>query len=71
MYADHFSIENIPFGIASNTSHTERSVVTRFEDTVIFLDELAKLGLLATLPEKTRRTFSQVPSPHLTWFKSI
>jgi len=42
MYAHHFSINNIPFGIASSASHPSKAVATRFEDTVIFLDELAK-----------------------------
>lgn len=60
MYAEHFSIENIPFGIGSTASHSSKSVVTRFEDTVIFLDELSKHDLLNDLPEETRQTFSEV-----------
>jgi fumarylacetoacetase len=41
MFSHHFSINNIPFGIASSVSHPQRTVATRLEDTVIFLDELA------------------------------
>ena len=60
MYTDHFSIKNIPFGIASSSSHPEKSVVTRFEDSVLFLDELVNLEPLKSLSEETKRTFSQV-----------
>lgn len=60
MYADHFSIENIPFGIASAASHPEKTVATRFEDSVLLLDELVNAGLLASLSERTKKTFSQV-----------
>jgi hypothetical protein len=42
MYSHHFSINNIPFGIASSASHAHKSVATRLNDTVIFLDELAR-----------------------------
>ena len=60
-YANHFSIDNIPFGIASNASHTHKSVATRFEDTVIFLDELAKHHAPPSeLEASTVKTFSEV-----------
>ncbi|KIN09135.1 hypothetical protein OIDMADRAFT_38004 [Oidiodendron maius Zn] len=59
MYADHFSLENIPFGIASGVSHPEKSVVTRFENDVIFLAVLAKAGFLPELTQETRKTFSE------------
>jgi hypothetical protein len=60
MYADHFSIQNIPFGIASSASHPEKAVATRFEDSVLFLDELVSAGLLNSLSEGTKKAFSQV-----------
>lgn len=60
MYADHFSIENIPFGIASSPSHPKKSVTTRLGDDVIFLDILAENGRLSSLIETTIETFSQV-----------
>jgi hypothetical protein len=64
MYAHHFSINNIPFGIASSSSHPGKAVATRFEDTVIFLDELAKYH--SSLSTSTVSTFSFVCplSPH-------
>jgi fumarylacetoacetase len=51
MYAEQFSIAKIPFGIASSSSHPHKSVATRLEDDVIFLDILAEHGLLSSLPE--------------------
>ncbi|KAE9381064.1 hypothetical protein N431DRAFT_391948 [Stipitochalara longipes BDJ] len=56
MYSHHFSINNIPFGIASSASHPSKAVATRFEDTVIFLDELAKYH--SSLSSSTILTFS-------------
>ncbi|EPE34793.1 FAH [Glarea lozoyensis ATCC 20868] len=54
MYADHFSLNNLPFGIASSTAHPTRCVVTRLRNTVIFLDGLQGVvslskDLIATL----------------------
>ncbi|KAI1503556.1 fumarylacetoacetase [Biscogniauxia marginata] len=39
-YAEHFSIANIPYGIASDASHPNKAVVTRLEDLVFFLADL-------------------------------
>ncbi|KAI1849470.1 hypothetical protein JX265_012719 [Neoarthrinium moseri] len=41
-YSDHFSIANLPYGIASTTTgaHRESAVVTRLEDKVVFLADL-------------------------------
>ncbi|KAI0471634.1 fumarylacetoacetase [Xylariaceae sp. FL0804] len=39
-YAEHFSIANIPYGIASDASHPDKTVVTRLGDHVIFLADL-------------------------------
>ncbi len=60
MYADHFSVKNIPFGIASSPSHPAKSAATRLGDHVIFLDVLAEHGLLSCLPETTIAAFSRV-----------
>jgi fumarylacetoacetase len=62
MFSHHFSINNIPFGIASSVEHPQKSVATRFEDTLIFLDELAKES--PQISRDTIRTFSSV-SKHL------
>jgi fumarylacetoacetase len=60
MYSEHFSFENIPYGIASSSSHPQKSVATRLGDQVIFLDQLVKFGLLLSLPESTTKTFYKV-----------
>jgi fumarylacetoacetase len=59
MSSDHFSIENIPFGIATSKEHPRKAVATRFEDTVIFLDELARKDSQA-VSEETVKTFFSV-----------
>lgn len=64
MYAEHFSIDNIPYGIATSASHVEQSVVTRLGDTVIFLNELAKAGSLPGINEAISCTFSEVSFAH-------
>jgi hypothetical protein len=63
MYSHHFSINNIPFGIASSASHPEKAVATRLEDIVIFLDELAIYD--PSLPSSIVATFSHVGSSNL------
>jgi len=60
MYASHFSTANIPYGIASSAAHPGKSPATRIEDTVIFLDELVKHGLLKSLPSEVTQAFSEV-----------
>jgi fumarylacetoacetase len=65
MYASHFSLANIPYGIASKTPNEAPSVVTRLFDTVVFLDELANAGLLSDLPSAIVATFKQVRQPHI------
>lgn len=39
-FSNHFSEKNIPFGIASSTSHKQPQAVTRLGNTVIFLQDL-------------------------------
>ncbi len=65
MYDSHFSLANIPYGIASKTPNEAPSVVTRLFDTVVFLDELANAGLLSDLPSEIVATFKQVRQPHI------
>lgn len=42
-YSDHFSLANIPYGIASTVggAHQEKAVVTRLADKVVFLSDLS------------------------------
>lgn len=56
-YAEHFSIANIPFGIASGGSHAQPAPVTRLGDTVFFLADLD-----LPVDAATKQTFSQVSS---------
>lgn len=39
-FSHHFSEKNIPFGIASSTSHKDPQAVTRLGNTVVFLQDL-------------------------------
>ncbi|KAK0127673.1 hypothetical protein ONS96_007192 [Cadophora gregata f. sp. sojae] len=59
MYASHFSIANIPYGVASSVAHPAKSPATRIEDTVIFLDELAKIEAFSSLPSEVAKAFSE------------
>lgn len=53
-YASHFGIDNIPFGVASSSSHPSPTCVSRFGDTVIFLVELGYVFQeVADLPPDT------------------
>ncbi|KAL2066180.1 hypothetical protein VTL71DRAFT_2251 [Oculimacula yallundae] len=71
MFASHFSIANIPYGIASSAAHPAKSPATRIEDTVIFLDELVNNKLLDSLPSEvyqalsgsTLNTLAALPKP--------
>ncbi|KAI0023550.1 fumarylacetoacetase [Xylariomycetidae sp. FL0641] len=53
-YAEHFSIANIPYGIASDGSHPDKAVVTRLGDDVIFLADLE-----LDCKDAVKTTFSQ------------
>lgn len=62
MYDKHFSLANIPFSVASSSTHPEPAVVTRLGNAVIFLDVLFKAGVFANIPELglSSHTFAQV-----------
>lgn len=62
MYAEHFSIDNIPYGIATSAYHSKPRVVTRLRDKVIFLYELAKSGLLPGISEQIYTLLDNVNS---------
>jgi fumarylacetoacetase len=49
LYASHFGINNIPYGIANSTRHPQPQCVTRINDIVIFLADLADSGLFNNL----------------------
>jgi hypothetical protein len=58
-YSNHFSIANLPYGIASSLSdaHRERAVATRLADKVVFLSDLA-----LDVTDEARAAFKQVGS---------
>lgn len=65
----HFSIANIPFGIASSLNHPHLAAATRLQNVVIFLDELFENGYLdgiegltkEVLVQSTLNTFAALP----------
>ncbi|KAL5335210.1 hypothetical protein BJX70DRAFT_410682 [Aspergillus crustosus] len=67
-YSHHFSINNIPYGIASSQTHPQQAA-TRLHNTVIFLGTLQQSGFfneIAALPKdvfgnKTLNKFSALP----------
>lgn len=68
-FSEHFSIKNIPYGIATSDGHPQRAVATRNHDHVVFLNELdlnvaedlkqaidqSSLNALAALPKDKLR----------------
>ncbi|OJZ89287.1 hypothetical protein ASPFODRAFT_78773 [Aspergillus luchuensis CBS 106.47] len=57
-YSDHFSIHNLPYGIASSPSHTTPQCATRLHNTVIFLSDLQSAGLFSSIPSLPENIFS-------------
>jgi fumarylacetoacetase len=61
LYAHHFPLANIPFGIASSpSSHPTPAAVTRLHNDVIFLDLLFDAGLFHGIADLSHLTFAQV-----------
>ncbi|KAK3904162.1 hypothetical protein C8A05DRAFT_13928 [Staphylotrichum tortipilum] len=68
-YAHHFSVRNVPFGIASADSHPEHQAVTRLENSVIFLNDCHTGGLfghieglpLGIFAKSTLNAFAALP----------
>lgn len=58
-YSSHFSIANIPFGVASSNNHPEPQCVTRLENKVIFLGVLQRSGLFAKVPNLPEGVFDK------------
>ncbi|KAJ5524149.1 hypothetical protein N7494_010799 [Penicillium frequentans] len=58
-YSSHFSIANIPFGVASSNNHPEPQCVTRLENKVIFLGVLQQSGLFAGVPSLPEGVFDK------------
>jgi hypothetical protein len=70
-YAHHFSVRNVPFGIASSTSHSNPQAVTRLGNSVIFLNDCHNAGLFdgveglprGVLARETLNDFAALPKP--------
>ncbi|KAI9713160.1 MAG: hypothetical protein M1820_001145 [Bogoriella megaspora] len=78
-FAHHFSINNIPYGIASSSQHSP-GVVTRLNDSVVFLDAVAQAGLFGSkfetdvvdaLSKTTVNSLASLPKDTLKHFRSV
>lgn len=58
-YTSHFSINNIPYGIASSAQRPQPQAATRIGDEVIFLAELATLDPFTSISSALPTLFSQ------------
>lgn len=58
-YKSHFSLTNIPFGVASSNSHSNPQCVTRLENNVIFLADLQKAGIFAEINDLPEGIFDK------------
>ncbi|RAL03089.1 Fumarylacetoacetase, partial [Aspergillus ibericus CBS 121593] len=57
-YSHHFSIHNLPYGIASSPSHPTPQCATRLENTIIFLADLQSAGFFSSIPSLPPDIFS-------------
>lgn len=58
-YAHHFSVKNIPFGIASSERHKGPQAATRVENTVVFLNDLQDAGFFNGVVGLSKGVFAQ------------
>ncbi|KAF9891555.1 hypothetical protein FE257_004023 [Aspergillus nanangensis] len=56
-YNHHFSLQNLPFGIASSPSHPSPQSATRLHDTVIFLHDLQQANLFSEIADLPANIF--------------
>ncbi|KAL2793280.1 hypothetical protein BJX66DRAFT_339033 [Aspergillus keveii] len=57
-YSHHFSINNLPYGVASSPAHTSQCA-TRLDNTVIFLGALQKAGFFNAVSDLPGNVFSE------------
>ena len=69
-YAHHFSLANIPFGIASSPNHPTPVAATRIGDNVIFLDKLCEAGFFEHVPGVSLEVLTKVCHPLIILFSS-
>ncbi|OOG00043.1 hypothetical protein ASPCADRAFT_40176 [Aspergillus carbonarius ITEM 5010] len=58
LYSHHFSIDNLPYGIASSPTHPTPQCATRLHNTIIFLSDLQSAGLFSSIPSLPPHIFS-------------
>lgn len=67
-YNDHFSITNIPFGVASSKSHPNPQCVTRLGNEVIFLVHIQRSGVFSSITGLPEGVFD---SPSLNEYAAL
>ncbi len=60
MYDEHFSINNLPYGIAMSAKYLSPSIATREYGSVIFIPPLLDAGLLGDLDSEVDQALRQV-----------
>lgn len=64
-FSEHFSIKNIPYGIATSECHPQKAVATRIGNHVIFL-----IDLDLSIAEELKNAIDQVRSLFL-WIEGL
>ncbi|PWY92142.1 fumarylacetoacetate hydrolase [Aspergillus heteromorphus CBS 117.55] len=67
-YAHHFTIQNLPYGIASSPTHPTPQCATRLHNTIIFLADLHDAGLFSSIPALPANVFT---NPTLNSFAAL
>ncbi|CZR68749.1 related to fumarylacetoacetate hydrolase family protein [Phialocephala subalpina] len=79
MFAEHFSLANLPYGIATSETHPGPSIVTRLQDDVLFLSTMVEEGVLKDVRQTTANAlhnatlneFASLPRAERRGFRSI
>ncbi|KAK1141303.1 hypothetical protein N8T08_009210 [Aspergillus melleus] len=58
-YSHHFSIHNLPYGIASSSTHPTPQCATRLNNTVIFLGDLQRDSFFSAIPDLPALVFEE------------
>ncbi|PYH46411.1 fumarylacetoacetate hydrolase family protein [Aspergillus saccharolyticus JOP 1030-1] len=67
-YSHHFSVQNLPFGIASSRTRPSPQCATRLHNTVVFLAELHEHGIFNSIADLPTGIFK---SPTLNTFAAL
>ncbi|PYH97415.1 hypothetical protein BO71DRAFT_448001, partial [Aspergillus ellipticus CBS 707.79] len=67
-YAHHFSIHNLPYGVASSPCHPTPQCATRLDNTIIFLADLQEANFFSSIPSLPANIFA---NPTLNPFASL